>query len=130
MRKKNIFKFISMELSQVDYIEIKNLVLHICIGANEWEKHLTQKIRLDLKLYLPLNHCQDKLEHTICYDHISKNIRALFTTGHYKLLETVAEKTAEYCLQNHKMHAIEIIAKKYHMLPDCEYVAIKLVRFA
>lgn len=119
-----------MELSQIDYIEIKNLTLNISIGANEWEKHLTQKTRLDLKLYLPLNDCKDTLEHTICYDLITKNIRAIFSSGHYKLLETVAEKTTEYCLQNYRMHAIEVVAKKYHMLPDCEYVAVKLLRFA
>jgi FolB domain-containing protein len=119
-----------MELSQVDYIEIKNLAVKISIGANDWEKHLTQKIRLDLKIYLPLNLCQEELHNTICYNQISLSIRELFATGHYKLLETVAEKTTEYCLQNYRMHAIEVVAKKYHMLPDCEYVAIKLLRFA
>jgi FolB domain-containing protein len=112
-----------------DYIEIKNLGLNISIGVNDWEKHLPQKITLDLKLFLPLNNCKEQLNNTICYAEVSNNIRALFCSSHHNLIETVAEKIADHCLEHYKIDALEIMLKKYHMLPDSEYVAIKITRF-
>jgi dihydroneopterin aldolase len=117
-----------MEIFQHDYIQLHDLRITINLGVHEWEKHFQQQIAIDLKLFLNLKDCHDKLEHSLCYARISEELRQLFKEKHFELIETVGQKIVEHCLESYPILAVEVIVKKFHMIEDCGHVAIRLLR--
>lgn len=112
-----------------DYIQLHDLKISLHLGVHEWEKHVQQQITVDLKLFLSLEECHDKLEHSVCYAKVSQELRQLFHATHTKLIETVGQKIVVHCLNTYPIQGVETIVKKHHMVDDCKHVAVRLLRF-
>jgi len=116
-------------MHDMDYIQLKDLTLSIHLGVHAWEHAIAQQVVFDIKLYRALHDCQDKLSNTICYASFVQGLRQVFEV-HCDLLETVVEKTIAYALQNYPLDAVEVVAKKFHMIQNCEHVAVRMLRKA
>jgi dihydroneopterin aldolase len=118
------------QLFELDYIQFQDLKISVQLGVHEWEKHIQQHIMVDLKLFLSLENCQDKLENSLCYAQVSEALRQLCNNQHHELIETIAENIAKHCLNTYPIQAIEVIVKKFHVIHACHHVAVRILRFA
>ena len=125
-----ILNLMSTELYLYDYIHILDLDIPMTIGIHPWEKSIIQTLKLDIKCYIPQLERQDNLKFTLDYAEISKNIRKIYQNKPVNLIETVAEDTASWLLQNYTMIAVEVIVKKYHVIQKCQQLAVRVLRFS
>ena len=125
-----ILHSMSNELYLYDYIHIFDLDVPMTIGIHPWEKSIIQTLKLDIKCYIPQLERQDSLKNTLDYAEISENIRKKYQEKPINLIETVAEDTATWLLQNYSMIAVEVIVKKYHVIQKCQQLAVRVLRFS
>lgn len=116
-------------INDLDYIALQDLKLSLHLGVHPWERGIAQQISMDIKLYRHLQDCQDKLSNTICYASFAQGLRQEFAQ-HCDLLETVVAKTIDYALKNFELAAVEVVAKKFHMIENCDHVAVRMLRKA
>lgn len=120
----------SDQLHLYDYISILDLSVSMVIGIHPWEKNISQTLKFDIKCYVPPLNCEDNLKNTLDYADISEKIRLLFKHSEINLIETVAEKAAEWLLTNYSMAAVEVIVKKFHVIEKCHQLTVRVLRFS
>ena len=105
-------------------ITLKNYILKVHLGTTEKERKHPQKIALSIDLYPETIHSagNDNLESTINYSVIRTEIADLLCQDSFNLIETVAEKIAEYLEQNYPIRKLTITIKKFPYR-DIEYVS-------
>jgi dihydroneopterin aldolase len=111
-----------------DYILISQLDITMHIGVHEWEKHTTQTLQLDIKMFLDIQSRSDNIEHTVCYQKVTEHLREVLTAKHIELIETVADITAHELLTHYPLKAVEVLVKKSHAITNCQYVAVGIFR--
>ena len=114
-----------------DSIHIANLVLAVRIGVTDQEQ--TQPQRLTVSLTLQPGHSfaglEDRIENTINYAAVCSAIRHLAATQPpRRLIETLAgDIAAEVLGKFSACAAIDVELRKF-ILPDTDYVAVRLTR--
>ena len=81
-------------------ILVRDLVLQCEIGVFRHERGARQRVRINLDLAVREDGVPiaDDLRNVVCYDEIVSAIRQLSEAGHFNLVETLAERIAEYAL--------------------------------
>jgi len=108
---------------------IKNLALGAEIGIHDHEHGKTQPIRLNVDLLVEDNMvAKDKLDYVVDYGAITKKIRALVAAGHVNLAETLAERIAALCLEDHRVQQARVMVEKLEALRGAEAAGVEIVR--
>jgi dihydroneopterin aldolase len=117
--------------SSPDQIVISQLGISSFIGAFEEERKKPQRLRVTVIMEprTSFSHMHDQLESTVDYAEVSGLIKALAATGQRLLIETLGEEIATALLAEYPLNAVEVELRKY-ILPDTEYVAVRLRREA
>mgnify|MGYP006179401141 FL=1 len=101
---------------QYDTIRIEQLVLDCIIGINPWERLTKQRITIDIEVNVDLSAAgkSDAIEDTINYRTISKAITSEIEASSYGLVEALAARVAEICLEleNEKAQSVVITVRK------------------
>ena len=101
---------------QYDTIRIEQLVLDCIIGINPWERLTKQRITIDIEVNVDLSAAgkTDAIEDTINYRTISKAITSEIEASSYGLVEALAARVAEICLEleNEKAQSVVITVRK------------------
>ena len=111
-----------------DFIFTSQWDVTMHVGVHKWEKHTTQTLQLDIKMYLDTKACADNIEHTVCYQKVTEHLREVLTAKHIELIETVADITAHELLTHYPLQAVEVLVKKSHAIANCQHVAIGIYR--
>jgi len=117
----------------LDKILIKDLELFAYHGVLKEEKNLGQKFLLSLELDLHLRNAgtADDLNKTVNYAELCERVETEFKKEKYALIETVAEKIAEYILVNYPIiKSVKLTLKKpwAPILKPVDYVAVQIER--
>ena len=99
----------------MDCIRIKDLEVFGYHGAKSEENVLGQKFVLDIWMYTSTRKSgqTDDLTKSIHYGHASKAIEKFVRENTYQLIETLAERLAEFLLQNTpNLWSVKVIVKK------------------
>ena len=80
------------------HVFVRDLLIPSSIGIYDHEKEDHQKIRINIDLCVkedstPLN---DEYANVVCYEKVVNNIKNIVASGHFELVETLAEKIAEF----------------------------------
>jgi dihydroneopterin aldolase len=112
-----------------DEIRIAGLELRSCIGVTEAERHMPQRLTVSLVLQPTrgFDGLGDDLTQTVNYSAVCRLVRALAGARPRHLIETFALEIADAILAQFKITLVEVELRKY-VLPDTEYVAVRLVR--
>ena len=101
---------------QYDTIRIEQLVLDCIIGINPWERLTKQRITIDIEINADLSAAgkSDAIEDTINYRTISKAVTSEIEASSYGLVEALAARVAEICLdlENEKAQSVVITVRK------------------
>lgn len=116
---------------------IRDLVLNAQIGVYAHEQGRTQRVRVNLDLAVEDQQADnfsrpavgvDDLKRVVDYDRIVKAVREMVTTGHVQLVETLAERVAELCLQDARVHRAKVMIEKLDVFPDAASVGVEIER--
>lgn len=116
---------------------VRDLVLNANIGVYAHEKGRAQRVRLNLDLavqdVLAENMSRpavgaDDLNRVVDYDTIIHAVRQIIATGHVQLVETLAERVAEACLQDPRVYSVKVMVEKLDVFPDAAGVGVEIHR--
>ena len=109
---------------------VTGLELMASVGIFEVEKRYEQRIvvSVDLDVADDYDGASDRLESVVDYGRIVAAVRALVESRHFHLIETLAERIAEACFTDPRVHAARITIEKPDILPGCRSVGIAIER--
>ncbi|HBB52657.1 MAG TPA: hypothetical protein DCZ80_01980 [Legionellales bacterium] len=119
-----------IDLSQHDYIELNTLEMLCPIGVHHYEKTFFQNLKFDIKIFKDFSNIPDTIDATVDYSIIQDELTKAMKNKHFELLETLANFIADWINQRFQTIACEVKVKKFYILPNVNYVAVRACRFA
>jgi len=114
----------------MDAILIRDLRVEALIGIHKRERHVAQTVSIDLDIGLPGAKVfeSDQVADTIDYEQVSLRIRALAGSGHFRLVETLAERIARLLLNEFGAPWVRVSAAKIGILANAKFVGVTIER--
>jgi 7,8-dihydroneopterin aldolase/epimerase/oxygenase len=111
-------------------IFVRDLEMIASVGVYEFEKVRPQRIRVSIDLIVGPRavDATDTVDTVLSYENIVKAIRAIVATGHFHLIETLAEKIAAECLNHYTVASAKVKIEKPDIFPDAATVGIEIER--
>ncbi|MBV9784843.1 MAG: dihydroneopterin aldolase [Acidisphaera sp.] len=119
------------------HVFIRDLVLSASIGVHAREKTGRQRIRINIDLGVDDDGAKalsrsavgrDELARVVDYERVAKTVGVIVESGHVVLVETLAERIAEACLQDPRVLLARIRIEKLDILPDAQSVGVEVER--
>ncbi len=114
----------------MDAIVIRDLRVEALIGIHKRERHVAQTVSVDLEIGIPgaAVFKSDKVADTIDYEQVALKIRALAASGHFRLVETLAERIARLLLDEFRAPWVKVSAAKIGILANAKFVGVTIER--
>ena len=114
----------------MDAILIRDLRVEALIGIHKRERHILQTVSLDLEIGLPGAQVfeSDRVSDTIDYEQVALKIRSLAASGHFRLVETFAERIARLLIGDFGAPWVKVSAAKLGVLANARFVGVSIER--
>ena len=119
------------------HVFLRDLELAVSIGVHAHEHAAPQRVRINVDLgveddgALPLSRRpvgRDELSRVVDYEKVADTVRAIVGSGHVRLVETLAERIAESCLTDRRVHLVRIRVEKLDIFPDATSAGVEIER--
>lgn len=112
------------------HVFVRDLVVASRVGIYETEKAAAQRVRINLDLAVreDVRPIGDDYAKVVCYEQIVKKTRAVAEDGHVNLVETLAERLADICLQDPRVRACRVRVEKLDVFADAMSVGVEIER--
>ena len=119
-----------MAESSLDRIHIRDVSVLCIIGINPEERVEKQAVVINLTLYADLSEAArtDRIEDTIDYKTVKKEVRKAVEASDFFLLERLAEHVAEIALRPAKVQRVDVCIDKPGALRFARSVAVEMTR--
>ena len=108
---------------------VRDLILPCRIGVYSHEKQGEQRVRINLELTCAEHPAiNDEHHNVVCYAEVVEDIRRLIREGHINLVETLAERIAEHCLEDHRILSAKVRVEKLDVMPEASAVGVEIER--
>ena len=107
---------------------VRGLVLPARIGVYAHEMGKAQTVRIDLDLEVDPAPIPDELDAVVSYDDIIAGIRELLADGHIHLVETLAERIADQCLDDSRVSRARVRVEKPEAVAEADGVGAEVVK--
>ena len=116
---------------------LRDLVLPASIGVHAHEHRGPQRIRINVDLGVlddgarPLSRApvgRDELSRVVDYEVLANRVRAIVAAGHVRLVETLAERIAEACLEDPRVELARIRVEKLEIFADAASAGVEIER--
>jgi dihydroneopterin aldolase len=119
------------------HVFLRDLVLPARIGVHAHEERGSQRIRVNVDLGVrdegagrlsrgPVG--RDELSRVVDYEAIANHVRAIVAAGHVRLVETLAERIAEACLEDARVELARIRVEKLEVFADAASAGVEIER--
>ena len=114
----------------MDAVIIRDLRVEALIGIHRRERHAKQTLSIDLDIGVPGTavFASDKVADTIDYEQVALRIRDLAASGHFRLVETVAERIAGLLIKDFGAPWAKVSVAKIGILPNAKFVGVTIER--
>lgn len=114
----------------MDAIVIRDLRVEALIGIHRRERHVPQTVSIDLEIGVPgtVVFVSDKVADTIDYEQVALKIRALAASGHFRLVETLADRIAGLLVNELRAPWARVSVAKVGILANAKYVGVTIER--
>lgn len=111
-------------------IAITDLELDWSIGVYDYEHEKRQPVLINITMDAlePEDIEADDYDTVPCYASIVSAIERLACTGHIKLVETLAARIAEICLEDHRIQSATVRVQKPDALKNASAVGVEIIR--
>jgi 7,8-dihydroneopterin aldolase/epimerase/oxygenase len=119
------------------HVFLRDMVLQARIGVHAAEQGTGQRIRVNVDLGVeddgarPLSRApvgRDELSRVVDYGRVADAVRRIVQAGHVRLVETLAERIAEACLEDRRVRVARIRVEKLDVFPDAEAAGVEVER--
>ena len=108
---------------------VRDLILSARIGVYQHEKLGTQRVRINLELTCTEHPAiQDDLNNVVNYAELVAQIRAIVAEGHINLVETLADRVAQMCLDDRRVQIAKVRIEKLEVFKEAESVGVEIER--
>lgn len=123
------FRIASAERGLV-HVFVRDLHIEAVIGVHRHEKVKPQPLLINIDITAqevdaPL---EDKLSLVVDYELVVDGVRALIAEGHVKLVETLAERIAAFCLSDTRVLAARVRIEKLAAIAGVRSVGVEIER--
>jgi len=125
------------------HVFLRNMVVLASVGVHGFEHEARQRIRINIDLAVtddgaaPQSRAapsfrsavgRDDLSRVVDYEHIATQTRAIIAAGHVQLIETLAERLAQSCLQDPRIRTVRVRVEKLDIFDDIEAAGVEIER--
>lgn len=119
------------------HVFLRDLVLSASIGVHPHEQAARQRVRINVDLGVeddgarPLSRVlvgRDELPRVVDYEKVAATVRGIVAAGHVRLVETLAERIAEVCLADPRVHLARIRVEKLDIFADAASAGVEIER--
>ena len=119
------------------HVFLRDLVLAASIGVHPHEHAAPQRVRINLDLGVEDDGARllsrkpvgrDELSRVVDYEKVANTVRAIVAAGHVRLVETLAERIAEACLADSRVHLARIRVEKLDIFADAASAGVEIER--
>ncbi|MBF0373256.1 MAG: dihydroneopterin aldolase [Alphaproteobacteria bacterium] len=115
----------------VRHVFVRDLVLSCSIGVYVHERKGPQRVRINLDMAVrEAGVVGDDLANVVCYDTIVARMRLIAGAGHLNLVETLAERIADMCLEDPRVRMARVRVEKLDVFPDATSAGVEIERFS
>lgn len=119
------------------HVFLRDLVLSASIGIYPHEHAAPQRVRINVDLgveddgaralsRVPVG--RDDLSRVVDYEKVAATVRGIVAAGHVRLVETLAERIAEACLADTRVHLARIRVEKLDIFADAASAGVEIER--
>lgn len=114
----------------IDIIAIESLQVDTLIGVYARERNIKQTLFVDLELYKDLSQSasSDRLEHTLDYDQLSRDLDQFISKSSFNLIEALASGIADYVMTQFCIAGLRITVHKPGAIALAKNVSVTLQR--
>ena len=116
----------------IRHVFVRNLILNCSIGIHQHERAASQRIRVNIDLAVSEGETKgrldDELSNVVCYEDLTKGLRALASREHVNLVETLAEDVASMGLSDDRVCSARVRIEKLDIFDDAESVGVEIER--
>jgi FolB domain-containing protein len=114
----------------MDRILIKDLVARCILGVSDEERREKQEVVINITLTADLRKpgTTDRFEDAVDYRALKKKVLAAVETSSYHLVEALAERIAEICLQPPAVEQAQVTVEKPSALRFARTVGVEITR--
>jgi FolB domain-containing protein len=119
-----------MEREHLDRIHIRDLFLRCIIGINPEERIKRQDVLINITLYADLMQAgqSDDMDDTVNYKQIKNRIVEMVEQSSFFLVERLAERIAEICLDDSGVQYVNVLVEKPGALRFARSVGVEILR--
>jgi dihydroneopterin aldolase len=113
-----------------DRIFMRELAVECVIGFLDWERLVKQTIYLDLEVPVDCRHAalSDDVAQTLDYKRLSKIVLAFVAASEFKLVETLADRTAKLILTEFDIPWVKLTINKRGAIRASRDVGVSIER--
>ncbi|WP_426359969.1 dihydroneopterin aldolase [Pseudocolwellia sp. HL-MZ19] len=114
----------------MDKVCIEGLSIQTTIGFYEWEKQIKQTLIIDLTLGWDIAKAalNDELDKTLDYAKISEDVEAFANANPVDLIETLAERLAQYLMSTYHIPWLKLKVGKPGAVHNTKTVGVEIER--
>lgn len=114
----------------MDKIFIRDILARCIIGVNDDERESKQDVVINLVLSADLRKVgkSDRFEDTVDYRQTKKRVVAMVEESQYYLVEALAERIAEICLEDERVQQVQVTVEKPGALRFARSVGVEITR--
>jgi dihydroneopterin aldolase len=124
------------------HVFLRDMTLLASVGVHAFEHEAQQRIRLNVDLAVldeggphgrPFSRAaaaKEDLLRVVDYEAVANRVRGIVAAGHVRLLETLAERIAEACLEDARVRLVRVRVEKLDIFADMAAVGIEIERRA
>ena len=110
---------------------LRGLTVQAHIGVHDFEQDVTQRIIIDVDLYVSFEGSSpkdDRIDEVVDYDFVRAVVHARIAQGHINLQETLCDDILNRLLEHTGVMAARVSTRKPDVYPDCEAVGVEVFR--
>ena len=119
------------------HVFLRDMVLTASIGIHAHEHGLAQRVRINVDLAVEDPSSSGEVAHetmrglllrVVDYESVATRIRGIVAAGHVGLVETLAERIAESCLEDLRVQTARVRVEKLDIFPDAASAGVEIER--
>ncbi|HEQ60160.1 MAG TPA: dihydroneopterin aldolase [Firmicutes bacterium] len=114
----------------LDKIYIRDLLIRCIVGINPEERREKQDVVINITLQADLSAAcrSDRIEDSVDYKAVKKKVIAMVEQSSFFLIERLAERVAEVCLEAPQVVRVQVTVEKPGALRFARTVGVEIVR--
>ena len=125
--------------ARLRHVFLRDMVLLASVGVHGFEHKARQRVRINIDLAVTDDGAaqlsraapaKDDLSRVVDYEAVADRVRGIVSAGHVRLVETLAERLAEACLEDARIRAVHVRVEKLDIFADTASVGVEIERRA